>query len=788
MRGGTEYHIGRDPDGDIVIEDPRVSWRHAVLRADGPTWVLEDAGSTNGTFAGTQRLTRLTISTTSVLRLGNAEDGPLIRLDPQPAPAPVPAAQPAPAPVPAPPPMPAPVPAAPPAPAHDPMSVFLPGVDRIPTQRLPLPARIMRIGRTADNDLAVDDLSVSRRHAELRMSRSGRYEIVDLGSHNGTFVNGEKVAQAEVSDNDIIAIGHSTFRLADGELRQFVDTGDVPFEARDLRVVVAGGKVLVDEMTFPIPGKSFVAIAGPAGSGKSTLLNALVGMRPANSGEVLYDNRDLYKEYAELRHRIGLVPQQDVTHVQLTARAALGYSAELRFPADTSRRERRARIEEVLDDLDMSEHANTRFEKLSGGQRKRACIATELLTQPSMLFLDEPTSPLDAYHKREFMQQLRDIADDGRSVVVITHDIDQVSICDRLLVLAPGGRMAFYGPPAEGLEYFGCQDWADVFKELETKPKEDWSGKFKASPAYQMYVVAPMAPRPSRPGAAARTAPEEPAPPKPRGKLRQTFTLSRRYVRVIAADRGYLMFAGLLPLILGALLRLMPSPEGLGGLPGTNADVITLLLVLVLSACLAGTANSVREIVKELDIFKRERAAGLSCGAYVASKVIVLGAVSILQALIIVLVGLLGRMMPATGAILRHNPLLELLIGVALLAFVSMCLGLAVSSIVSTSEKTMPALVILTMVQVVLSGCVFPLAGHTGLAQLSWIAPARWGMSTMAATINLNVIEPKTTPDPLWTQTAANWGMDIGIMMALGVVCLIVTWSRMRRLSPGRKK
>jgi hypothetical protein len=297
-----------------------------------------------------------------------------------------------------------------------------------------------------------------------------------------------------------------------------------------------------------------------------------------------------------------------------------------------------------------------------------------------------------------------------------------------------------------------------------------------------------MAPRPAAAGAGPAAPAAVTAPlPKPRGKLRQTFTLSRRYGRVIAADKGYLMFAGLLPVILGTLVRLMPSPEGLGGLPDTNVNAITLLLVLVMSACLAGTANSVREIVKELDIFKRERAAGLSCGAYVASKVLVLGVVSVLQALLIVLIGLPGRMMPPSGAVLRHDPLLELLIGVALLAFVSMCLGLAVSSIVSTSEKTMPALVILTMVQVVLSGGVFPLAGHMGLSQLSWIAPARWGMAAMAATINLNVIQPKMTPDPLWTQTAANWGKDIGIMAVLAVISLIVAWVRMRRLSPGRR-
>jgi ABC-type multidrug transport system ATPase subunit len=653
---------------------------------------------------------------------------------------------------------------------------------------MPIPAAVVRIGRDQRSDVVVSDLNVSRRHAELRQSQSGGFEIVDLGSHNGTFVKGARVDRAGVGEDDIIAIGHATFRLAGGELREYVDTGDVPFEARNLRVVVGGKKVLIEDMSFPIPGKSFVAIAGPAGSGKSTLLNALVGMRPANSGSVLYDHRDLYSDYAELRQRIGLVPQQDVTHTQLTTRSALGYSAELRFPADTRRQERRERIEKVLTDLDMGEHGDTRFEKLSGGQRKRACIATELLTQPSMLFLDEPTSPLDAYHKREFMQQLRRITDEGRSVVVITHDIEQVSICDRLLVLAPGGRMAFYGPPDEGLRYFGCADWADVFRDLETRPDEDWAGKFEASPAYERYVAAPLSTRPPGPAKSPGPGPERPEPPKPRGKLRQTVTLSRRYARVIAADRGYLLFALLLPVILGGLARVMPAPEGLAGVAHTNEDAVTLLLVLVMSACLAGTANSVREIVKELEIFRRERAAGLSSGSYVASKVVVLGVVSVVQALIITLIGLPGRPMPSRGAVLPGYPLLDVLIGVCLLSFVSMCVGLAVSSVVSTSEKTMPALVVLTMVQVVLSGGIFPLAGRMGLEQVSWIAPARWGMAALAATVNLNVVSPPgLRPDPLWVQSAASWEKDIGILLVIGLACLVVAWRRMHRLSPGRR-
>ena len=352
LYAGTSYRIGRDPKSDIVVVDSRVSWRHGVLRIEDDGWLLEDLGSTNGTFVGLQRIERVPIAADCVVRLGNPDDGPVLRCMLQPVPAaPVerPAEPPVPVPVPVPVPLPVPVaqvapPAAPPqapprqpAPAAPPAAEavprdLLPSVDRRPTSRMPLPAKALRIGRIPDNDLVLRDLDVSRHHAELRKSSDGAYEIVDLGSHNGTFVNGRRVSSAVLSESDIVSIGRSTFRLAGGELRQFVDDGEITFTAQDLVVKVGGGKVLLNHVTFPIPEKSLVGVIGPSGAGKSTLLGALTGMRPADTGMVLYDNRDLYRNYAELRFRIGLVPQESVLHTQLTARRALQYSAELRFP------------------------------------------------------------------------------------------------------------------------------------------------------------------------------------------------------------------------------------------------------------------------------------------------------------------------------------------------------------------------------------------------------------------------------------------------------------------------
>ena len=316
---------------------------------------------------------------------------------------------------------------------------------------LPAPGRRLRIGRTSDNDLVLSDLTVSRHHAELRKAPTGRYEIVDLSSHNGTFVNGQKVASATLTENDIIGIGHSTFRLSGGELRQHVDTGDVSLVAQDLVVQVGGGKVLLDHVSFPIAERCLVGIIGPSGAGKSTLLGALTGMRPADRGVVLYDNRDLYKDYAELRHRIGFVPQDNIMHTQLSTQRALRYAAELRFPADTHTRERNARVDEVMSELALTRHAETRADKLSGGQLKRVNVALELLTKPSLLFLDEPTSGLDPGLDKAVMEQMRDLAHDGRTVIVVTHSVANLDVCDRLLVLVPGGEVAFYGPPGESL-------------------------------------------------------------------------------------------------------------------------------------------------------------------------------------------------------------------------------------------------------------------------------------------------------------------------------------------------
>ncbi|GGW41056.1 ABC transporter ATP-binding protein [Streptomyces lucensis JCM 4490] len=751
MSPGHDYHVGRDPLSDIVLDDARVSWHHAVLSCDHDRWTLADRNSTNGTYADGRRIERWDVHPGSEIRFGNPADGPRAVLTGAPEPAP-----------------------------DRPSAVSMPeltGTFRRPDAVRPLPARTIRIGRAPDSDLVVDDLVVSRRHAELRTGPGGGYEIADLGSHNGTYLNGRPVTHAPVGPGDIIGIGHFAFCLVGDELQEYVDTGEVSLDVQDLTVAVDRGReILLDNVSFPVGEKCLLAVVGPSGAGKSTLLNALTGLRPADRGTVLYDGRDLYRDYAELRQRIGLVPQDDILHPQLTVRAALTYAAELRFPQDTARAERRARVDEVIRELGLQERADRPVHSLSGGQRKRVSVALELLTKPSLLFLDEPTSGLDPGMDRSVMTMLRGLADDGRTVVVVTHSVLSLGVCDRLLVLAPGGRVAYYGPPGDALAFLGFEQWPEAFEAFDRDSERDWAREYRESPFHRHYV-AEATTRPHHPG----PAPVVPAPaPRPRSWGAQLATLVRRYTAVLAADRTFLLVSIALPFVMGAMARALAG----GGLTRDNA--MNTLLILCVGAVLAGAANAVRELVKERVVYRRERAVGLPRSAYLMSKVVVLGTVSVAQAVVLTLVALLGVDLHAPGGRgVLLPPLAEIVLAVALLAFTAMTLGLLISALVHHQEVTMPLLVLLAIVQVVFCGALLPLDGVPGLEQLSWLVPSRWALGAMAATVGLHRIVPvELTADPLFRHSAGAWLLDLAMLLVLSLLYGFAVARLLRRHEP----
>ncbi|MFG2775589.1 FHA domain-containing protein [Streptomyces sp. NPDC048350] len=837
------YTLGRDPQGDLVIDDARVSWRHATISWGGRSWVIEDHGSTNGTFVQGQRIHQMEIAPGSAVHLGNATDGPRLNLAAG-APAPQQAAAHA-APNAAPNAQQAAAQAdwathqAPPqqasqqasqqawqqqapqaqqqAPQHqqphlphqqggpvEQLAQKVPGRsggaagappvygDRSPTtfHQLAL-GHVMRIGRALENELVVSDLQVSRHHAEFHATPDGRFEIRDLGSHNGTYVNGQPIAKGGsvlIGPNDIVGVGHSTFRMVGGQLEEFVDTGEVSFSARHLTVTVDGGKQILKDVSFGVPEKSLIGVIGPSGSGKSTLLKALTGYRPANEGDVLYDNRSLYKQFAELRQRIGLVPQDDILHKELTVQKALRYAAKLRFPGDTAPAEREARIDEVLRELKLDIHKEKKVTSLSGGQRKRVSVALELLTKPSLIFLDEPTSGLDPGMDRDVMQLLRGLADDGRTVLVVTHSVAELGLCDKLLVMAPGGSVAYFGPPEEALNFFGYSTWADVFSAFENYRDYDWAGRWKGSQHYQMYAadIDAVAAQPVQMPQQAMAR-----PPKPQGWGSQLWTLIRRYSSVIASDKGFMGLMVILPAVLGAVSVVIPADFGLGKpTPPSrfNGDAGTIMLILAVGMCFSGAANSVRELIKERVIYERERATGLSRSAYLMSKVIVLGLITAFQGVIICGIGFATRELPEEGLVLP--PAVELCVTIIALGFTSMMFGLVISSLVKTAEKTMPLLVMFAIVQVVFTGILFQVYGSPGLEQFAWLMPSRWAIAAAGSTLDLGHLMPPWDPkdptnlDPLWDSTVGQWGFNLTVLVLIGVVCAFAVARLLRRHEP----
>ncbi|MGI5237369.1 ATP-binding cassette domain-containing protein [Dactylosporangium sp. CA-139066] len=815
VRPDDTVTIGRDAANDLVVEGNLISRRHAEVIWNDDGWFLRDLDSRNGTFVAGEKAAFVAATDGGEVHLGGVE-GPavhfkVVTITEQ-------------------------IPVQPSPPQQREATQHEVGADRI------------RLGRGDDNDIVLGDLRASRNHAELRRTPTGGFEVVDLGSRNGTFHNGKQVTRQDMAAGDLISIGRHEFIFDGAKLHEFEDAGPSSLIADDLTVRIKDA-VLLDDVSFALAEGSLLAVIGPSGCGKSTLVKAVAGLRPATQGTVRYDGRDLYHDYAELRYRIGMVPQDDVLHRQLTVRRALRFAAALRFADDVPRKERRARVTDVLKTLNLTERAKQRIDSLSGGQRKRVSVALELLTEPSLLFLDEPTSGLDPALDKEVMEELRELADKGRTVAVVTHNVMHLDLTDRVLVLTVGGRMGYFGPPGEVLEFFGAEDYAEVFREV-TNNAEHWVRRYRSSEHYTRYVTdqiaeapppkpeavervsasvpvvprqaaAPVAPgeataeqeMPARPapatvdlpaaGSAPTSSPAKPGSAvgrarvrlggaslrsralHPAAPIRQFLTLCLRMFWVIGADRGLSVFMVGLPLALALLTRTVPGDNGLApGVLKYSLEAQRLLVVLAVGASFLGTAAAIRELVNESTIYKRERAVGLSAGAYLASKIFVFSLIIVIQTTLFTWLALLGKNPPKDPLIFPKHWLVEITIPVTLVALAAMAFGLLVSALVKTTEQTTPVLVVAVMAQLVLSGGLFELGGQKVLEQISWLFPTRWGLAAGASTVDLQSMIP--FKDSLWEHTTGAWWRSVLILLFQIVLLIALARLALRRSEPGR--
>ncbi len=641
------------------------------------------------------------------------------------------------------------------------------------------PAGAVTIGRASDNDIVIPDVLASRYHATLSLTPLGT-EIRDT-SVNGTFVNGTRVGSAILSEGDVVTVGNIDLVVNSGLLVRRSETEAATrtggLEVRNVGYVVENGKQLLTDISLIARPGTLTAVIGGSGAGKSTLARLIAGYTTPSSGSVTFEGHDIHAEYASLRSRIGMVPQDDVVHRQLTVNQALSYAAELRLPPDTSKADRTKVVSQVLEELDLTKHANTRVDKLSGGQRKRASVALELLTGPSLLMLDEPTSGLDPALDLQVMTMLRQLADAGRVVLVVTHSLSYLDVCDQVLLVAPGGKTAYCGPPDGIGDVMGTTNWAKIFSQVGADPEEA-NRRFREREEPQ--------PPPKS------DTPVDLGEPVHTSVPRQISTIARRQVRLVVADRAYFIFLAVLPFILGALSLTVPGDTGFratGPHTGTPDEAAQILALLLPAAAFMGVALTIRDLVGERPIFQREQAVGLSTTAYLLAKTLVFCGFAVLQAAIVTTIVVVGKGAPSSGAVLLGHSTVaatgELFLTVAAACVASAVLGLAISSLVRSSEQIMPLFVVAVMAQLVLCGGMVPVTGRLGLDQLSWLMPARWGYAAAASTVDLRHLVPPTLlpQDQFWQHTRHFWLLDMGMLAGLTVfyACFVRWKIRLRR-------
>lgn len=681
--GKNVVTFGRSSTNDIVLTSHLVSAEHGRFVRQGSVWVIQDKGayqqkgSTNGLIYNNASIVARTIS-----------DGDFIRIDDGVETV-----------------------------SEGVLFTFFSAESDNKWYTVPLAGkRELTIGRGKTCDIILPHVSVSTNHARIVRASDGFY-IVDSGSTNGVIVNNRRIAgKAKLHEKDVIAITNSKLIFTSEMISYCCFKSGISVDASDIVIRRGKGKksfITSNHVSLNIRPGELIAIIGGSGAGKSTILNCMCGYLEPTQGEVFINGVDLYQNFDSLKKLVGYVPQSDIVYDNLTLHDMLAYTAKLRLPEDTSAAEREAAITRAIELVELPEKRDSLIKSLSGGQRKRASIAVELLSDPNLLFLDEPASGLDPGTERNLMQSLRTMADGGKTVILVTHSTLQLKMCDKIVFMGKGGNLCYFGSYDDALAFFGVDDIVDVYNMITDHAKE-WSAKFEQSRTV--------------PGKVRRSAMVSSKGKESRWK--QLCVLSARYLKLVANDRQRLLLLLAQAPLLAVLISFVADGEQFGQYEMTKS----LLFALSCSAFWVGMLNAIQEICKERTIMKREYMTGLSLSSYVSSKIIVLGVMCLIQSILIMTVFALMVGLPDEGILMQ--PFVELLITTFITAVASTAMGLFVSSLFNNADRAMTVAPILLMPQILFSGLIFKLSGATEV--ISWIAVCRWSMEGYGTTANLN--------------------------------------------------
>lgn len=612
------------------------------------------------------------------------------------------------------------------------------------------------LGRSSDCDIVLKHPAVSRHHCIITLE-NGEYYIADNNSFNGVILNGSPLKKKQkLEQMDKITIADTSMLFCDSSIYFNKSTGGVSVVANDICKEVKSGKgtkCITNHVSLSIEPGEFVAIIGGSGAGKTTLLNCLSGMADFTSGDILINGESIRTNNKSVRSIIGYVPQNDIVYDNLTLERMLLYSAQLRMPKDTSKEEIQQKIDETLKMVELEAHRGTLISKLSGGQRKRASIAVELLASPKLFFLDEPSSGLDPGTEKNLMGMLKRLTLTGKTVIMVTHTVQNINMCDRVICMGCGGLLCYSGSPQKALKFFGKPGMTDIYEDLN-EHSIDVSNRFAKTA------------RNAEPPAVEVPAQKEKKKLSPVDGLRQFIVLTKRYAEILINSRMRLLLLLLMPVVLSILVCIAFQADGnlytylnitidRTSQPfNVCYDTMKLMFAFSCAVFWIGIFNSIQEISKERSIYEREHFTGVNSIPYVMSKFVNIGLLCIIQSLI--MMALLAFFTNTTvtaagnpdastsfqismgkdGIIFTDGGLwFEMFLTTFLLMLSAMCLGLAISSAVS-NDMALVVCPVCLLPQILFSGVVSELSGIT--ETISNIVTCRWANIAYYTSANTN--------------------------------------------------
>lgn len=561
-------------------------------------------------------------------------------------------------------------------------------------------AEAVTIGRGSECEVRIDDPYVSRLHALLKPEGNGIALIRDCSS-NGLFIEGRRADRlSRIAPGVQLQVGRARLRWTGTAVEVLGDDEHYGIEIRSLMLPQR-----LQAIDLSISGGQLVALVGGSGAGKSSLLTTIAGQNSDYQGELRIGGGDLRRTIGAIRPLMGFVPQDDIVHQELTVREVLEFTARLRLP---DRESRQRSVQRVLEVLEIAHRQQAQVRQLSGGQRKRVSIGVELIADPRLLLLDEPTSGLDPGLDRRMMRLLRTLADQGHTVVVVTHATANVHLCHQVVFLGAGGHLCYAGDPQGCLSHFGAvSDFAEIYERLDGDPQSVPAEALRFREGHPLPELLPLQGR-SRDGI--RRVSGGGLEALRRG-LAQVATLVRRDVLIAWRDRPSLLMNLLLaPLAILLLAWALNKPE-IFRVPSGGAtfqslpEAIKVIFVISCACIWTGMSSHLTSIAREKAIYERERSYNLMPVAYVSAKFALLALLALPQACLIALAASLcfrGPSDPNLGP-----PLL----GYGITAFVTIlasgALALLVSAVVKDQRQASSAFPILLMPQIIFSGVLF---------------------------------------------------------------------------------